>query len=61
MAENVAGTAQARKYGYVFRNCEFPKMSGKRSCGLDRKPPMIGLNTVVSNKVIPVLKSMHVP
>ena len=45
--ENVAGTAQGRKYGYFFRNSEFPKVSGKRSAGRDSDPPIIGLQKSV--------------
>jgi len=42
-AEKVAGTAQGRKYGYFFRNSEFPKAPGKRSAGCDSEPPIVGL------------------
>lgn len=45
IAEKVAGTAHARKYGYSFRKRECPNRSGNRSVGPDRKPPMIGLDT----------------
>jgi hypothetical protein len=42
-AEKVAETAHGRKYGYFFRNPEFPKVSGKRSAGRDSEPPIVGL------------------
>jgi len=46
-AEKVAGTAQGRKYGYFFRNSEFPKAPGKRSAGCDSEPPIVGLQELV--------------
>ena len=46
-AEKVAETAQGRKYGYFFRNSEFPKISGKRSAGCDNEPPIVGLQESV--------------
>jgi len=42
-AEKVAGTAQARKYGYLFMNAESPNVSGKWSAGRESDPPIIGL------------------
>ena len=40
MAENVAGTAQGRKYGYSFNNWKRRKMEGNCSAGCESAPPI---------------------
>ena len=55
-AEKVAETAQGRKYGYFFKNSEFPKVFGKRSAGCDNEPPIVGLQESVG---IPDQKWWH--
>jgi hypothetical protein len=51
-AWKLAETAQGRKYGYLLRNSEFPKVSGKRSAGRDNEPPIVGLQTINGRSVL---------
>jgi hypothetical protein len=50
--KKIAGTAQGRKYGYSFKNSDFPNNSGKFSAGCERAPPING------PKILPVDQEM---
>lgn len=39
----VAVAKHGKKYGWILRYASLPKVSGHRSAGRDRSPPMIGL------------------